>query len=100
MSFPLAYFPEALKDLDEAAAWYDAQSAGLGRKFLEKIKEGEKYISKYPHTRGIRYSDKRVHRIKTFPYSIHFFLDEGADVIYVVGVFHDKRNPNIWYERD
>jgi len=41
--------------------------------------------------------EKRAAKVKGFPYSIIYIAE--PDYVYIVSVFHNSRNPNIWENR-
>jgi len=44
--------PEARLDLEAAARWYEAQEPGLGRRFLEEVRQAFRRIQSNPEAYG------------------------------------------------
>ena len=44
--------PEARLDLEAAARWYEAQEPGLGRRFLEEVRQAFRRIQGNPEAYG------------------------------------------------
>jgi plasmid stabilization system protein ParE len=84
---------EAEAELNEAIAWYDSQTGGVGQRFSSEVhtelskaaKEPERFPFAGPTTQKIKMLD--------WPYSIYFTLLENSPVMIVVSVFHGARNP-------
>jgi toxin ParE1/3/4 len=83
--------PQAVAELDEAAAWYSARLKGLGAEFLRVVDAAfaavERNPLQFPHVHG---SIRRA-VLRRFPYSIVFTATE--DEIVVLSVFHSSRDP-------
>jgi plasmid stabilization system protein ParE len=89
----------AKEDLSDASKWYEQQLKGLGKRFLNEVKEGIEIISKNPLGFQIRYDECRIYFTKTFPYGIHYQYIESKNEIYIKAVFHTSRNSEIWGQR-
>ena len=48
MSLPLRVRPEAAQDLEDAAAWYEEQSRGLGQEFLDEVRRALERVAEHP----------------------------------------------------
>jgi toxin ParE1/3/4 len=82
-------------NLREAVAWYENDRRGRGRKFFAVVERHLRLIARAPST-WPRWEDSpyRVLRIRGFPYSIYFAIEEREVVVY--GIYHDKRRPGGW----
>jgi plasmid stabilization system protein ParE len=89
----------AKADLSDASKWYENQQKGLGRRFLNEMKEAFDIISKNPVAFPIRYNDYRIYYTKLFPYGIHYQYIVNDNKIQIKAVFHTARNPQIWEQR-
>lgn len=93
MIFRVVFKAEAETELDEAIAWYDSQTTGVGQKFSretrmilhEAAKDPQRFPFAGPTTQKIKMLD--------WPYSIYFTLLEDPAQLIVVSVFHGARNP-------
>jgi toxin ParE1/3/4 len=94
MIFRVVFKSEAETELDEAIAWYDSQTAGIGQKFShaarvilhEAAKDPQRFPFVGPTTQKIKMLD--------WPYSIYFTLLEDSAKLIVISVFHGARNPS------
>ena len=86
----------AKADLSDISKWYEKQQKGLGRRFLNEMKESIETISKIPQGFSVRYDDNRIYYTKTFPYGIHYQYIASKNEIHIKAIFHTARNPQIW----
>jgi plasmid stabilization system protein ParE len=97
MTLPAVLSPEAEADLDDAAAWHERQSHGLGAELVSEVRNALLRVGDqpegYPELRpGVR----RAH-VRRFSYGI--FYRVRADRVEVIGIFHDRRSPRVWQRR-
>ena len=97
MRFQLLVKPEAEADLEEVATWYNRQQEGLGDEFVDAAKEAIRQIRRNPTLFEVVYGSVRAAMLKKFPYVVYFEVEE--DQIAVFGVFHGRRDPNVWQAR-
>ena len=89
----------AKEDLSDASKWYEQQQKGLGKRFLNEVKESLENISQNPLGYQIRYDDCRICFTKVFPYGIHYQYTASKNEVYIKAVFHTSRNSEIWIQR-
>ena len=97
MSRRLRLHPAAQRELDEAAAYYDAESPGLGSAFLGEIQHALQQIRAFPEAAPAGLGSVRVRVLVAFPYSLHDAL--LGDAVYILAVAHHSRRPFYWRER-
>ena len=87
----------AEQEFDDAIAWYNKETPGLGGEFAAEIRQLLVLIAEFPE-RYPRANPIARRAISTrFPYSI--FYRVRIDRIIVVAVFHHSRNPADWQSR-
>jgi plasmid stabilization system protein ParE len=91
MVFKLSIRPIALIDIDDAVAWYEKELKGLGNRFLQKLDEAFKRLSRNPQHCLIVSDPVRRILLKSFPYKI-LYLIEGNNTVVIIGVIHVKRS--------
>ena len=87
----------AAADIVNIRNWYDAQSPGLGKEFLDEIGLCFARIEAKPKSYPIVQNDVRKSRLARFPYSV-FYRIRGSE-IRIVAVIHQSRDPQIWQKR-
>lgn len=91
--------PLAKQDIKEAAKWYKERQPGLGRRFTQHLRQKIRFICQNPKASAIRYDDIRTAVLDTFPYMVHFTVDEENKLVIISAVLSTHRDPEIWKER-
>jgi toxin ParE1/3/4 len=94
-------FDEAKQELGEAAAVYELDVPGRGRRFLLAYRDASEHASKFPES-GLRLQGRTRHELRTFP--LHHFpytiiATVVGDDLAIVAVAHQKREPGYWTGR-
>jgi plasmid stabilization system protein ParE len=92
--FELTSFDAAEIDVEKAKRWYYDQNpdTDLEERFADSIKEVIRKLHKNPYRYNLRFENIRVAHPKTFPYGVHFFIDEDKKQITIIGIFHNKQD--------
>ncbi|MES2440932.1 MAG: type II toxin-antitoxin system RelE/ParE family toxin [Verrucomicrobiota bacterium] len=89
----IEYHPAIAGELEEIRDYYEGQSAGLGRDFVDQFEQHILAISSMPTRWMIVRRDIRRTLMKRFPYVIHFrMIDDGAGIRVTV-IKHERRHP-------
>jgi plasmid stabilization system protein ParE len=89
--------PRAELDVAAAYQWYESEQAGLGREFLEELRNAYDRIVEEPlRYQAVRSGIRRA-LIRRFPYAVYFAVD--SDAVVVLAVLHVSRNPAEWQRR-
>lgn len=97
MSWVVQLTKAAEDDLREAREWYGREAPNVAPDFRRQVRETHRHIGEnpwqYPDAhRGVRRA--LVHR---FPYAIFYRLQ--ADVVQVIAITHQAREPDVWKRR-
>lgn len=90
----------AIRDLHEAAKWYETQSEGLGRDLVQQVEQAIDSACLMP----LRFPE--VHRgirrvlVKRFPFGVYFRYEEESNALIVFAIMHLRRDPKRWQERE
>ncbi|MBE0545147.1 MAG: hypothetical protein IH623_27730 [Verrucomicrobia bacterium] len=68
-SKPIEYHPAARLEMAEALEWYEWHEAGVGARFLFKLTETEKFVSRQPALGTPHRSGTRKRRMHIFSYN-------------------------------
>jgi len=90
---------EAKWDIKDAAKWYNDKQKGLGKRFTDHVRKKVIYIRENPEHIAVRYGEKRTALVDTFPFMIHFIIDQENKTIIISAVFATKDNPEKWIKR-
>lgn len=91
------YHPAAAVELTEAAAFYEARTAGLGARFLDEVERGIAAVGEAPSRWPILRGSVRRYLLRPFPYGILYH--EQPDSIVILAVMHLHREPGYWKHR-
>ncbi|MDT3740111.1 MAG: type II toxin-antitoxin system RelE/ParE family toxin [Candidatus Kapabacteria bacterium] len=89
--------PYAEIDLQVSINFYNEQKEKLGYEFANEVNDAfDRIKDNYEQFPRIL-KDMRKAKINRFPYNI-FFIAE-TQIVYILGIFHTSRNPNIMKNR-
>lgn len=91
--------PLAESDIREAAVWYEKKQKGLGRRFTSHVRKKVHVICEKPAAFAIRHDQIRTAILDTFPFMIHYAVEENTKTVIIVAVLHTSRDPGIWENR-
>lgn len=79
-------------DIQEAIYYYEGLSKGLGERFAAEVGKASNTLKLTPHFQ-IRYDAVRCLKIKSFPYSIHYIVNENDGIVIIQAVIHTASDP-------
>lgn len=87
----------AEKDIIESYNFYKSQSTKLGNAFKESLDYSLQNLLENPIVYPIEFKLVRKFVMNIFPFNIFYINEENT--VYILAVFHQKRNPDIWKKR-
>lgn len=95
--FEIILKPEAEKDIIAIRDWYEETSSDLGKRFLDNFIATLKKLEQNPqYCLNVGFGYRRAN-IKDFPYSIFLRIEDRT--VFILGVFHQHRDPEEWQKR-
>ena len=94
---PVEFDPEALKEIEDGAEWYEAQSVGLGGDFVEECREAFQSIQTSPETWSPHTHQTRIFLLHRFPFGVIYHVEINR--ILILAVAHLHRRPGYWAKR-
>lgn len=91
--YKVIFSPEALADLQDSIKWYNQQQKGLGKKLVVDVQQTTILIRNNPFYASLKYASFRVAYCKSFPYGIHYYIQEESKTVFVTSIFHFSRKP-------
>jgi len=88
---------EAEGDLAEAFDYYEAQLSGLGHEFVATVEHQLERIVENPAQYQVLHRDVRRAVVRRFPYAVFYLVD--AEVVVVLAIEHQARDPEHWKQR-
>ncbi len=101
MVYNYRFVGESLDEFGEAAVYYFNISELLNERFKQAIKDKLDIITKTPTANTVvrGYPKYRKVKLKRFPFYLVFSINERSKMIYIVSIFHIKRNPEDLYKK-
>lgn len=93
MAYKIIVSPRAQKEIENAIDYYALYSSDAPKHFIEAVQMAYSTLAENPYFR-IRYKNIRALRMKRFPYSLYFIINEDKNTVRILSCFHNKRNPN------
>lgn len=93
MAYKIIVSPRAQKEIENAIDFYALYSSDAPLNFITELIAVYNSLKTNPFFR-VRYKNVRALKIKRFPYSLYFIINENQNTIRVLSCFHNKRNPN------
>jgi len=84
--------PRAQREIEDAIDYYSLNSINAPKQFVFFIEYAYKSLEISPFFK-IRYKNIRALKIKKFPYSLYFVVNEKNNLVRILSCFHHKRNP-------
>lgn len=86
----------AIDDIQKAFDYYNGIYGDLGEKFENAVKATISQIVQNPFYQ-IKFQNIRCLKIKKFPYTFHYTIDEKYDEVHVLALVHTASDPDkIW----
>jgi len=98
MSYRIEFLDIAEDEIDDAVEWYNGQKTNLGAEFVLALDNLFEYLVETPTIFPIVHKEMHRATLPNFPYSIIFEI-HNPDVILILGVVHQKREPKRWMKR-
>ena len=90
MAYKIQVSSRAQIEIENASEFYIQNSLNAPRWFIESLQESYKTLSINPHFE-IRYKNVRAYKMKRFPFSLFFTVDEKKKIIRILSCFHNAR---------
>lgn len=98
MNFEIKIDRDAIRDIEDAIDWYETQQVGSGIKFLVLLDEHIERLKSNPFLQ-VKYKNVRCLPLKSYPYMIHFTVDENSMIVIIRAVFNTHQDPVLWRKR-
>jgi toxin ParE1/3/4 len=90
----ISFEPAAQAELDQAADFYDLESAGLGTEFIDAVEKALRELPAFPESGPVLLGATRKLVVDRFPYSVLYWID--GERIVVSAIAHESRRPEYW----
>jgi toxin ParE1/3/4 len=93
MAYKIIVSPRTQKEIENTIDYYALYSINAPVNFIIDLKEAYGTLETNPFFR-ICYKNVRALKLKRFPHSLYFVINEEQNTVRVLSCFHSKRNPN------
>jgi plasmid stabilization system protein ParE len=97
VTLAIAFRAAARADVEAAVLGYEDRQAGLAQRFLAEVDRCLALAAEHPLRFAIKHHEIRCAPVRRFPYLIYFVAEQKR--IVVLAVFHVRRDPIVWQER-
>ena len=97
MTVPVILRPDAQGDVRDVHDSLEQIRSGLGRQFVERVREILERLERFPRMYGVVWHDVRAVRVKRFRYVIYYVA--FSDRVEVLAVMHGARDSSSWQSR-
>jgi toxin ParE1/3/4 len=97
MSLPVILRPLAETDVVEIFGDLEHIRAGLGKRFLSRLREVLERIEGMPEMYGVVWQDVRAVRLRKFRYVVYYVV--LSDHVDVLAILHGARDESDWKSR-
>ena len=98
MVFKIGLIPSAKKELEEAIDYYFNIYNSLTQKFLNEFENLIRDLETNPFYEK-KYAGIRSRNLKSFPYCIHFIVDEEKELVSIIAIAFAKQKQSDFQER-
>ena len=100
MSYKIKYTNEAIAELNNGFIWYRSKEVELGQQFKDAFNKIRLELKENPKIfKEVEGSHRRAVLGSSFPYTVHYLIDEKNKTIKVIGVFHQSREVELVNEK-
>ncbi len=92
MAYRILISPRTQKEIENAVDYYALYSIDAPANFIVALKEAYTTLEISPFF-SVRYKNIRALKLKRFPFTLYFVINEDQNTIRVLSCFHNKRNP-------
>lgn len=95
----ITFRPVAAGEYEEAIEWYNDRDPAVAERFIAAVNNKLDRIESNP------FQYKRLFRhfhevgLRSFPYTIVYFVEEARKKVVIVAIYHQKRHPKKKYRK-
>lgn len=92
MAYSIIVSPRAQQEIENAIDYYILYSKNAPSNFVTALVETYHVLETSPFFR-IRYKNVRALKLKRFPYSLYFVINEETNIVRILSCFNNYRHP-------
>lgn len=92
MAYNLIVLSRAQNEIANAIEYYASHSNDAPLKFITELNNTYDTLRAYPFF-AVKYKNVRTLKLKRFPYSLYFTVNDKNDTVSILSCFHNEQNP-------
>ncbi|WP_431166933.1 type II toxin-antitoxin system RelE/ParE family toxin [Tenacibaculum halocynthiae] len=93
MSYKIKYSKEAISELNKGVVWYRSKELDLGQRFKDAFHKIRIQLKENPEIfKEVGTNHRRAVLGSSFPYTIHYSINEKNKTVRIIGVIHQSQN--------
>ena len=97
--YQLVYSNDAIEDFEKSILWYLLRSPQAAENFARELHNKLKIVRNNPRLFNRRYKHFYEVNLYKYPFTVVYVIEESLQRIYIVSIYHQKRNPKRKYIR-
>ena len=93
MAYSIVVSLRAQREIENAIDYYADYSSDAPAHLIKVLQQAYITLEINPFFR-FRYKNIRALKLKRFPYSLYFIINEDKNMVRILSCFHHKRNPS------
>lgn len=93
MDYKIKYTKESISELNKALTFYRSKELDLGQRFKKSFEKIKLELKENPKIfRQVEKNHRRAILSSSFPFTVHYLVNEKTRTVKIIGVFHQSRN--------
>jgi len=99
VSYQAIFSSAALKETEDSFQWYEDRLPGLGERFIGSLDKSISQLLNSPESYPVKKGKYREISLSKFPYLIIYEVVKKQRAIFILHIFHMRRNPRLKYKK-
>lgn len=100
MDYKIKYTREAISELNKTLTYYKSKELNLGQRFENAFQKIKLELKENPKIfKEVENNHRRAVLSSSFPFTIHYLVNEKTQVVKIIGVFHQSKNLELVKEK-
>lgn len=93
MDYKIKYTTQAISELNKTYSWYRSKELNLSERFKNAFGKIKTNLKENPKLfKELETNHRRAVLGSSFPYTVHYLINEKTKTIKIIGVFHQSKN--------
>ncbi|PQJ80277.1 type II toxin-antitoxin system RelE/ParE family toxin [Polaribacter porphyrae] len=100
MDYKIKYTKESISELNKAFTFYRSKELDLGQRFKKSFQKIKLELKENPKLfKQVENNHRRAILSSSFPFTVHYLVNEKTRIVKIIGVFHQSRNLELVKEK-